>query len=155
MEQTHYEKYGRKCYFKNKEKYRATRRRWADANKASRVKAVQAYKQRNLEKVSQYEAEFNRTAPGRYRLIKYRHQKRGWDGEVIPLSEFAILTATPCFYCGEHTKGGLDRVDNGRGYSADNVVSCCEICNHMKWKLTQADFIAHVERIANFKTQCL
>lgn len=41
------------------------------------------------------------------------------------------LIARPCSYCGEANSEliGLDRVDNGRGHTVDNVVPCCLRCN--------------------------
>ncbi len=62
--------------------------------------------------------------------------------------EFKALTAHDCEYCGKpstatHTNG-LDRVDNSRGYVADNVVPCCGTCNIMK----------HAMNLHEFKTAC-
>ena len=40
------------------------------------------------------------------------------------------MTNSPCFYC--ETKDdpiGLDRLDNSKGHSEENVVPCCKICN--------------------------
>ena len=36
---------------------------------------------------------------------------------------------------------GLDRVDNSRGYQADNVVPCCADCNYMKGQMSQEAFL--------------
>ena len=46
------------------------------------------------------------------------------------------LICCPCFYCGEYlddsTGVGLDRCDNKKGYTLNNVVPCCARCNRMK-----------------------
>lgn len=35
-----------------------------------------------------------------------------------------------CYYCGDDkSKMGLDRIDNNKGHTLDNVVVCCELCN--------------------------
>lgn len=62
-------------------------------------------------------------------------------------SEFRAITAMNCFYCGSapemkfgkayssngiYTYSGIDRVDNSKGYTADNCVACCKTCNFMK-----------------------
>jgi hypothetical protein len=41
----------------------------------------------------------------------------------------------PCYYCKsqkENEVNGIDRVDNSKGYTKDNCVSCCQFCNRMK-----------------------
>lgn len=51
----------------------------------------------------------------------------------ITINEFReLISLTPyCFYCSnnELSQLGLDRKDNLRGHSTDNVVVCCEKCN--------------------------
>ncbi len=42
---------------------------------------------------------------------------------------------------------GLDRVDNEKGYTENNSVACCNICNKMKTILTIEEFFAHIARI--------
>jgi hypothetical protein len=42
----------------------------------------------------------------------------------------------------------LDRLDSSKGYSKENCVVCCGICNWMKWKLGYEQFIKQVHKIA-------
>jgi hypothetical protein len=42
---------------------------------------------------------------------------------------------------------GLDRVDNNRGYTIDNIVPCCGPCNWMKRAMTADSFLEHVAKI--------
>lgn len=57
---------------------------------------------------------------------------------TITKEEFINLIKLPCYYCnnklGDKTTygGGLDRLDNFKGYELDNVVSCCHFCNTVK-----------------------
>ncbi len=48
------------------------------------------------------------------------------------------LLTQPCSYCGVITTpfGGIDRVDNSKGYTEDNVLPCCKPCNY--WKSTDS-----------------
>ena len=47
-----------------------------------------------------------------------------------------------CFYCGNGNSIGLDRIDNSKGHSKDNVVSCCKICNMTRGdRFTKDEFI--------------
>jgi hypothetical protein len=95
----------------------------------------------------------------------YRNYRGGAKGRgllfTITKDEFSSLTSQPCHYCGLppyhtfNTKGlngnytytGLDRVDNSLGYTLENVVPCCGVCNRMKTTYTEEQFIANIERI--------
>ena len=59
--------------------------------------------------------------------------------------EFYELSQSNCFYCGSKPKqithsrngnnftyNGIDRYDNDLGYSIENSVPCCALCNKMK-----------------------
>lgn len=76
--------------------------------------------------------------------------------------ELTSLFKSLCTYCGKietnvskglgKTSGdfayvGLDRVDPFKGYTQDNVVPCCWLCNMMKNTLTQEAFLEHVSLI--------
>lgn len=79
----------------------------------------------------------------------------------LSFEEFEKLSAGACYYCGdepslitktnngEFIRNGIDRVDNSRGYSVDNCVSCCKHCNVAKLSMTKEDFLRLVEKIYN------
>lgn len=95
------------------------------------------------------QASFNRLFSQTKREAKYR--KYEWQ---LTKEQFRILTSQPCFYCGTEPKqgglrkdcnglylhNGLDRVDNKRGYTLDNVVACCKNCNIAKRAMTIEQF---------------
>lgn len=72
-----------------------------------------------------------------------------------------VLISTDCYYCGESpgnslvyhgktiTYQGIDRKDNTKGYTPDNVVPCCIVCNIMKKATSHDDFLLHIHRIAS------
>jgi hypothetical protein len=79
---------------------------------------------------------------------------------TITFDDFLEFTkTTECFYCGCPVQwervikhGGtrqynLDRIDNNIGYSIDNCVICCNVCNFMKMKLSKEEFLRKVEQI--------
>lgn len=45
-----------------------------------------------------------------------------------------LISIAACHYCGGALpkKGGLDRLDNSRGYEPGNVVPCCRVCNMIR-----------------------
>lgn len=59
-----------------------------------------------------------------------------------------------CHYCGleasHDPRGhhGLDRADNAKGYTKDNVVPCCRRCNRVKGVLSKDEFIALCRKIS-------
>lgn len=92
--------------------------------------------------------------------LKSRAKDRGWEFQLTK-DQILEIIQQPCFYCGcePHHKikiygangdliyNGLDRVDTFKGYTIDNVVPCCGICNHAKAKLSSAEFKEHICRI--------
>lgn len=74
----------------------------------------------------------------------------------ITKDDFVRIAKQNCFYCGEEPKekvyydqpewsiparlNGIDRVDNTRGYTLDNVVSACHTCNRGKMDLSLQEF---------------
>ena len=61
---------------------------------------------------------------------------------TLTKEQFAALINQPCGYCGgatPKTSGGLDRMDNTRGYELDNVIPCCVFCNKLKGARFTAD----------------
>ena len=71
------------------------------------------------------------------------------------------LIFSDCYYCGEKPKNtlayhekvityqGIDRLDNTKGYTPDNVVPCCIVCNKMKKALSHDEFVLHILKIAS------
>lgn len=74
------------------------------------------------------------------------------------------IVRSPCHYCGivrgnstrkrnyTHTYNGPDRVDNSLGYTIDNVVPCCGICNRAKQAMSYDDFVRWLDQLTSFRT---
>lgn len=85
------------------------------------------------------------------KLIEYRSgaKRRGIDFSLT-LEEFTSLWQEPCSYCGSEIETiGLDRIENNKSYSIDNVTTCCALCNVMKMALPKDVFIEHCIKITN------
>ena len=82
---------------------------------------------------------------------------------ALSIDDFRQLTSSNCHYCGvspeqigyaNNTKSssvyihnGVDRKNNNEGYTTDNSVPCCWICNNAKRNLSYEKFIQWLDRI--------
>ena len=60
--------------------------------------------------------------------------------------ELDHLMSDECTYCGD-TGGSIDRVDSKLGYTVTNCVSCCAMCNMMKYTFSRDLFLKQVQKI--------
>jgi len=100
-------------------------------------------------------------------------KKRGLDF-LLTKEQFRQLTSASCFYCGaspqdrhcvQQTKkrnvpgwgdycyNGVDRTDNNKGYTIENCVTCCNICNRAKLKMGYEDFIVYLTQLTTYRTR--
>jgi hypothetical protein len=74
------------------------------------------------------------------------------------VEEYAALISLPCHYCGGifgtvQVGIGLDRKDSSKGYSNDNVLSCCGTCNMIKGDtFTVEETLVAVKAILNYRS---
>lgn len=87
-----------------------------------------------------------------------RKRNLKWD---LTEEQFKELTQKDCHYCGakpsnlvknvcyngDYIYNGLDRMDNNKGYTIDNVISCCRFCNYAKNKHTLEGFKDWIKRV--------
>jgi hypothetical protein len=80
---------------------------------------------------------------------------------TLSKDEFFALLARNCFYCDAvpankakrnnpsniFIYNGIDRVDPSKGYTQDNVRTCCWNCNRMKGNTPEVVFLEHVQQI--------
>jgi hypothetical protein len=74
-----------------------------------------------------------------YQRMQLRRDVHGTGGVRIPVK---WLTYT-----------GLDRFDSSEGYTVENCIPCCGVCNKMKASLSYSEFINHIRRI--WEKSCL
>ena len=78
----------------------------------------------------------------------------------LSFDQFIYLTQRDCHYCGSKPGNlcnkkygnfrynGIDRIDSSKGYTLDNVVSCCYTCNKAKGKLSYTEFMEWIDKLA-------
>ena len=95
----------------------------------------------------------------------------------IDLQTFYSFSQNECFYCGiknfnchnvylkkksttQKAKNGanfyyngIDRIDNSKDHSIDNIVPCCKNCNYAKNNLSFDDFIEWIKRIKEYQNK--
>lgn len=123
-----------------------------------RAVANEAWKTLNLGKV-------NHMAIGRYLFF---HTKRGAHQRGIEFSlteeQFLSMAVKSCVYCGasprEHRYrtsyghfNGIDRLDSSSGYTPENCVPCCKICNHAKCTMSVSEFLEWAGKVVSLGRQ--
>jgi hypothetical protein len=99
-----------------------------------------------------------------YRVYKNSSAKKRGIEFSLSYDELCQLISNNCHYCGSEPSNllkfekyttpdfaynGIDRVDNNKGYTIDNCVTCCHLCNWMKKDLSQEEFLSHINKICN------
>lgn len=98
---------------------------------------------------------------GRYKRVAAK-RRLTFD---LTFEKFVKICQEPCVYCGdppsqnvggryeigkfngEFIHNGIDRIDNSQGYTEQNCVSCCQVCNFMKNTLSKDAFVSQVRKI--------
>lgn len=93
-------------------------------------------------------------------VYKRNAKTRGYEW-LLTDDEFYKMTTEPCHYCGsapmqvaktqaasdDYIYNGIDRMDSTKGYTPENCVPCCGICNRSKMDMSYQDFLAWVEKV--------
>jgi hypothetical protein len=112
------------------------------------------YKQRSqYPEVKAAHQAYSRSLPRRYASARSASRIRGYVFKLT-FEQYKLLISKPCYYCGgtlPEVGSGLDRVNNKKGYSVGNCVSCCTTCNKMKLKLPILDWMSHMEKILKYR----
>jgi len=94
---------------------------------------------RKLRRISR--AKWGLTPRGRYTILKGNAKKTRFPHITFTSAEFVqwlVLQGNSCHYCGIQltnsslTKSNIDRRDNNKGFTLDNMVLSCKKCNIIK-----------------------
>jgi hypothetical protein len=103
-------------------------------------------------------------------IYKYRNQAKYRNIPfLLTNDQFAELTKKDCYYCGDpplqretyskridaeaYVYNGVDRIDSSLGYTEDNCVPACGMCNKMKLHFPLKVFFDQIEKINNRRLQ--
>ncbi len=146
-------KQAREYYQRNKETICAKKLNVSPERKAE----IAALKRQNYLKHAARLAIKDLMPSRRLTTAKSMAKKRGHEW-LLTLEQYIEIIKDPCYYCANELgtpvkKGsGLDRMDSERGYSLDNVVSCCAFCNGIKSdKLTPEEMKVAVKAILDYR----
>ncbi len=135
-------------YYKNRDHYQALQKKNYDENPELFREKTRKSRQKHLDRRRKEDRDWNRTTiPGKYNQYKTcaKKRKKSFD---LTLEEFSTFWQKPCYYCGSEISNiGIDRVDNKQGYSMQNIVPCCKMCNYMKNKHSVDVFVSQCKKI--------
>lgn len=121
--------------------------RFATKEKIRPVKIVKTRKPR-IDK-GKPRVKYKPTLSTRYRQYLGRANRKGLPF-ALTTEEFNHLLSSQCVYCGSGSRITIDRVDSSLGYTIDNCVPACYVCNIMKYSWDRDEFLAHVVKIYRF-----
>jgi len=93
-----------------------------------------------------------------YNSYRGRALRKNIEFELIK-KDFREVIEMNCFYCGAEPSrkfkkrkdvymcNGIDRINNDKGYTKDNIVPCCPTCNYAKRKMSQEDFLLWAQKL--------
>jgi hypothetical protein len=126
--------------YKNQQdsRFKNCKKNWREKNQEKLKEQHADYYQKNKEKIKERQRGYSATIAGRYYSLKRCLRKEGvpesdliWDFDFYS----ALVDKAVCHYCCGSltlTGHGLDRKDNSRKHTHDNVVPCCWKCNEVK-----------------------
>lgn len=99
-------------------------------------------------------------------ISRYRKSADARDlAFTLTETQFREIIFRECYYCGTQQSSefklrtkfqigsikynGIDRIDNSKGYTIDNVVTCCTMCNKMKLTFGITEFKEKILQIAS------
>lgn len=137
---------------KNRKCGRRSRCKLCQLKKSREYKSRPEVKKRSAELMAKRRLE----NPGYHRYLTYRRshvRKKSVLNQSkfnLTFEEFLEIVKQPCFYCGDTTSNGIDRVDNNKGYISGNMVSCCKVCNFGKRDMNKEKFFEWIKKVYNY-----
>ena len=113
---------------------------------------MKSWRDKNPEKVEEINLKKVNNIDAYYTVYKNSAETKQLCFEINK-ETYLNIVKQPCNYCGIlQDKGfnGIDRIDSAIGYTLDNCVSCCAMCNYMKKCLSVDIFLKIVEHVITY-----
>jgi len=125
-------------------------KKWYQKNKIKQLQVGKKYYKKNNEKRKKYQQNYNLKPEKRYKKYIEGAKIRNITFDLT-FNQFMTFWEKPCSYCGNKIKTiELDRMENNQGYTINNIISCCLICNKMKRILSKNDFVNQCKKISDY-----
>lgn len=104
----------------------------------------------------------------KYKINTYK--KRAKKSNIpfnLSNDDFLELSQGDCHYCGikptarnrkiyetfngQFLYNGIDRINNDLGYTVENCVPCCSMCNRAKYTHTYQEFLEYLDRLVEYR----
>lgn len=126
-------------------------KKWRRNNIDKARAASLRWNRENKERVALAKKKWRASSNGRYSNLISNAKVTGREVQIT-LEQWLDITSKPCTYCGgeclsELVGYGVDRIDSTKGYTLENSVPCCQICNAMKSNLELDLFLSHIDKV--------
>lgn len=141
----------------------ANNRRYKARNKDKIAESAKAYREKNRERLIKNAKKYrkendlyirkSRLSPKhKYKRLKESAKLRKLELNIDFDTYCNIIEKRQCYYCdssfGTETGSNLNRIDNTKGYSIDNVKPCCATCNYIMLDFSKNELLARLNKIA-------
>lgn len=139
----------RKSYIKNKKKYLLkNKQRYWDNVEFQRERARKYSK-------SPWNRKSAQKPEARYKRLFIRANLKKFKVNLT-FGEYIKIIKNPCYYCNNsilsEIGGGLDRIDNSKGYIRNNVLPCCNSCNRTRGdRFTVEEMKIMINAVLNYR----
>ena len=109
---------------------------------------------KRIKRIRNFKEEMNKNKVRYYKEYINGALKREYEF-LLSFEEFSELIDKECIYCNHNIfeeVNGIDRIDNLKGYTKENTVPCCEMCNRIKYIYHPLFFLEKCKIIGNTAT---
>ena len=103
--------------------------------KQNHVTSTNKFRKTHISLYKKYSEKYRTSFSSRFSILKNISKRRGVLTTITKEQHKDLLTL-PCYYCGNtlfgETGAGLDRKDNSKYYTLNNVLPCCCSCNRIR-----------------------
>lgn len=114
--------------------------------------------EKRKDRVRNYQAEAKRNLDVHWESFKKKSVERREKENTLTKDDFLNIIQKECFYCkyiNENEINGIDRIDNTKGYSNENCVAACKVCNRMKHIFHPVFFVEKMKLVRKFEENSL